>query len=76
MKQHVLENAGYAYNFDREIYFSRAAKTIFSMDFVEDHDEEEIERLVRDENIGEEWRFHFNADPSESVRRELVRVIG
>lgn len=46
------------------------------MDFVEDHDEEEIERLVRDENIGEEWRFHFNADPSESVRRELVRVIG
>ena len=30
-KQHILEGAGYVYNFDREIYFNRKTKKVFSM---------------------------------------------
>jgi hypothetical protein len=75
-KQHILEGAGYTYNFDREIYFNRKTKNVFSMDFVEDHDEEEIEQRVRRATGGAEWQFHFNSGPAEAVKRELELLLG
>jgi hypothetical protein len=75
-KQHILEDAGYSYNFDREIYFNRKTKKIFSVDFVEDHDEEEIEQRIRRASDGTKWQFHFNSEPGEAVKRELELVLG
>lgn len=76
-KQHILESAGYTYNFDREIYFNRNTKKVFSMDFIEDHGEEEIEQRIRRETDGTEWQFHFNSEPvAEAVKRELELVLG
>jgi hypothetical protein len=75
-KQHILESAGYTYNFDREIYLNRKTKKVFSMDFVEDHDEEEIEQCIRRKTDGTKWQFHFNSAPGEAVKRELELVLG
>jgi hypothetical protein len=75
-KQHILEGAGYVYNFDREIYFNRKAKKVFSMDFVEDHDEDEIEQRIRHETDGSKWWFYFNSEPADPVKRELEFVLG
>ena len=75
-KQEVLETAGYVYGFDREIYFNRAARKIFSVEFVEDHGTAELERRICEDTKGEEWRFYFNAPPSDAVKRELERTLG
>ncbi len=76
MKQDLLKRAGYAYNFDRMVYFNREAKKAFSVEFVEDHDEEELNRRIREGDEPNGWRFYFNSPPSESVRRVLERVLG
>jgi len=75
-KQHILENAGYVYHIDREIYFNRKAKKVFSMDFVEDHEEEEIEQSIRHETDGTKWRFYFNSEPADPVKRALEFMLG
>ena len=75
-KGKILENAGYEYNFDRMVYFNRAAKKVFSIEFVEDHDETELRRRISEETNGSEWRFYFNNPyPPEAVKRELENVL-
>src|ERR1039457_7325037 len=56
-KQHILDAAGFAYNFDRRVYFNRKSKKIFSVAFLEDQSEAEIERLIRDDTGDKEWKF-------------------
>lgn len=77
-KQQIIEGAGYVYNFDREVYFNRKAKKIFSMDFIEDNDEEKLEQCVQEvrEAPGGRWLFYFNSPPAESVRRQLEALLG
>jgi hypothetical protein len=75
-KGQILENAGYAYNFDRMVYFNRSTKKVFSIEFVEDHDETELRKCVSEETNGWEWRFYFNNPyPPEAVKRELESVL-
>lgn len=71
MKQHILDDAGFAYNFDRQVYFNREGRKVVSVEFVQDNDEDKLERLIREDNFGRGWKFYFNSEPSESVRREI-----
>jgi hypothetical protein len=54
-KQQILENEGYRYSFDRQVYFNRKARKAFSVEFVEDHPEEELSRLIREEAASGDW---------------------
>lgn len=74
-KARILDEAGYFYNFEREIYVNRKTKKAFSVDFIEDRDEEEIQKCIRQLPDGG-WHFYFISDPSEAVRRELESVLG
>ncbi len=74
-RDELLEEAGYHFNFERALYVNRQTKKAFSIEFVEDHTDEEIrERIDRGGSDGT-WSFYFNSDPSDSVRRELERVL-
>lgn len=75
-KQNILDDAGFAYNFDRRVYFNRKSKKIFSVQFVEDRPEEELEHSIREDNGGEGWEFYFNSEPSEQVKREIEASLG
>ena len=75
-KQHLLDSGGYAYNFDRQVYFNRSAKKIFSVEFIADHNEAEIEQSIRENTDARDWRFYFNSTPSESVKRQVVDSLG
>jgi hypothetical protein len=75
-KQHILDSAGYVYNFDRQVYFNRSAKKILSVEFIADSDEAKLEQTIRETNDSPEWRFHFNVPPSESVKRQIAIVLG
>ena len=75
-KTRILEGAGYRYSFDREVYFNRQAKKAFSVEFVEDRSEDEIEQLIRDNAPSTNWRFFFVKSPSAAVERELANILG
>ncbi len=76
MKKDMLRDADYRYNFDRDIYFNRRDKKVFSLEFVSDASEEELTRRMREATSASGWTFYFNAVPSESVKRELESVLG
>jgi hypothetical protein len=75
-KQHLLDSAGYIYDFVREVYFNRSAKKIFSVDFLEDNDPADIEQRILADTDAREWIFYFNVEPPESVKREIASALG
>jgi hypothetical protein len=58
------------------LYFNREAKKAFSLEFVQDHDEAELHKHIRERTAPNGWRFYFNSAPSESVRRQLEEALG
>ena len=76
MKQDLLRQAGYHYNFERMLYFNRQDKKAFSVEFVDDHDESELAMRIREDASRNGWRFYFNSPPSDPVKEELERTLG
>jgi hypothetical protein len=76
-KQNILDDAGFAYNFDRRVYFNRKSKKIISVQFAEDKDEKTLESAISEETDGKEWKFYLNSgEPPEEVRREIEASLG
>ena len=75
-KTEILDGAGYAYSFDRQVYMNRKTKKAFSVEFVQDHSEDQIRKYIREHTDGLEWRFYFNLPPSEAVKHELECALG
>jgi hypothetical protein len=74
-KKRILEDAGYAYSFDRLSYINRDAQKIFSVEFVQDHSEDVLRTRINESTRPGEWKFYFNLPPSESVKQEFLRSI-
>ena len=76
-KTQILEDAGFAYSFDRLSYINRGARKVFSIEFVQDHNEEDLlARINAPTPPPGEWCFYFNSEPSEAVKRELTALLG
>ncbi len=75
-KSQILREGGYAYNFDRMVYFNPRTKKVFSVEFVEDHSEDQLQSCLSEQTNGAEWRFYFNSPPPGAVKRELENVLG
>ena len=76
MKKDILRKANYKYIFDRDLYINRATKKAFSLEFVDDKSESELRKRILEHTAGTHWTFYFNSNPSESIKRELERVLG
>jgi len=74
-KEQLLKKAGYSYDSDREVYISRNARKVFSVDYLEDHDTKEIASKIQEVARGAKWTFIFNEKPSDSVKRELAKML-
>lgn len=66
-KEPILRACGYVYNFDRMVYLNREAKKAFSVDWLEDHSEDELRDALRERNTNGDWQLYLNARPSQSV---------
>ena len=77
-KEPTLRSHGYVYNFDRMVYFNRAARKAFSVDWLEDHSDDELRRALEEQNgtniadvvtsdDEDAWRLYLNSQPSRSV---------
>lgn len=74
-KEQLLKTAGYFYLPEREVYINRKTRKAFSVDYLEDHDAEEIARKIHRTERSGKWTFVFNQRPSESVKRELSKLL-
>jgi hypothetical protein len=75
-KSDILLEANFRYNFDRDLWVNRKEKKAFSIEFVDDHPEEEIVERIGENTANNGWTFYFNLPPSEGVKHELERVLG
>ena len=73
-KADLLKRSGYRYHFERMIYFNRAVRRAFSLEFVEDRSLQEIRKLL-DTPATNDWVFHFNEPPSDRVKRDLAEAL-
>jgi len=75
-KQQILEQAGYAYSFNRLSYINRDARKVFSLEFVQDHNEDVLKAKINEPPPPPgEWQFFFNSEPSEAVKREFSAAL-
>jgi hypothetical protein len=74
-KSKMLEEAGYDYSFDRRLYINRRTKKAFSVEFAEDHNEDQLRTCIDEDTKAQGWRFYFNSAPTEAVKRELEMVL-
>ncbi len=74
-KVRLLDNAGYAYNFDRMMYINREVRKAFSVEFVDDSPEKEIVSKIREPKSVDDWKFYTNLPMSEGTVKELKRVL-
>ena len=75
MKRDILKKADYRYDFDRDMYFNRATKKAFGLEFVADTPEQDLARYIEEPLNPKGWTIYFNSPPSESVHRELERFL-
>jgi hypothetical protein len=70
-KSEILFAANYRYNLDRDLYVNPEAKKAFSLEFVDDHAEEEVRKGIEEATDRNAWKFYFNFPPSDGVRHQL-----
>jgi hypothetical protein len=58
------------------MYVNRKTKKVFSVSFIQDHSEDEIQDCMKRRTNGNGWHFYFNDGPSKAVARELESVLG
>ena len=73
-KEELLESSGYRYAFERMMYVNRATRQAFSLEFVEDHSQQELQKLL-EKPPTDGWAFYFNTPPSDRVKRELAEAL-
>jgi len=76
VKQDILREANYFYNFDREMYFNRDTRKVFSAEFIADRPEDEIAKRIGEPGSSDGWKFYSNSPLPESVKQELESVLG
>ncbi len=74
-KQHILLAIGYRSDDEVEIYYNCSARKVFSVEFLDRHSESEIEQSAAKDIGACGWQLYFNLEPSETVKREIVRAL-
>lgn len=75
-KQFLLEKEGYKYHSSRTVYFNHATKKMFSKEFIEDKDINQIQKNIRAPKIDSQWEFYFNQDLSTEAKQEILSEFG
>lgn len=69
-----LEENGYKYLYDRDLFVNYQSKKCFSLEFVDDNPNE-IQELALQPNPTGGWEFHFNREPSLALQQEIAQVL-
>jgi hypothetical protein len=71
-KYEFLSEHGFQNHFSRSLYFSRELKKLFSIEAIEDHDMDWLQKCVLSENKTGSWQFYFNQPVSRSTAQSIL----
>ncbi|HVR38712.1 MAG TPA: hypothetical protein VMU84_06425 [Thermoanaerobaculia bacterium] len=74
-KEELLREGGYRYNYIRLVYLNRADRKVFSVDWLDDHSEEELAAELNSRNDTGDWQIYSSGVVSESVRTAFLAEI-
>jgi len=66
-KEPVLRANRYRYDFDRMVYYNRTAKKAFSVEWLEEHTDDDLKRALAERNETNGWKIYMDARPSQAV---------
>ncbi len=69
-----LEQQGYRYLFDRDVFVNRVTMKCFSLEYVEDHPDK-LADMVLAPKRKHGWEFYFNRPPSLTLQNELGKLL-
>ena len=75
-KKDLLEESGYRYHFSRMVFFNRKTKKMFSREFIEDHQLNQIRQKIREDRPDNQWIFYFNRPLSYEAKQEILSEFG
>ena len=72
-KKDILKENGFEYNFERELYYNKALKKIFSIEIIMEKDPSWLKEKIKEQNEpGSQWAFYFSSEPREDVKNDIV----
>ena len=76
-RKEILEKHGYRFNQERDFWWNRATKKIFSELYVSDLKNEEnlIKNIEETKTYFGEWQWYCNKIPSEKVKKDILETI-
>jgi hypothetical protein len=75
-KGNLLKDAGYFYNFNREIYFNRQEKKVFSESAIGDNSIIWLRQKINEKNYTGTWLFFFKDTPMIEIQQEIMKELG
>jgi hypothetical protein len=72
-KEKILKDEGYHYDFKRMTYYNRRTKKIFSHEAIEDNGSDWLIKRIQEKNLGSDWKFYFNKEPSDAIKQEVLK---
>ncbi len=60
-KEELLESSGYRYHFERMMYVNKTARRAFSVEFVDDKSQQDIQELIDDLPATNDWVFQLQS---------------
>ena len=75
VKEPILKAAEYVYDFHRMAYYNRAARKAFSVEWVDDHSDQELRHALDEPNESGEWQVYVEPRPAQSVINQFIAAI-
>ncbi len=69
-KINILKKNGYVYHFSRMIYINKAAKKIFSVEFIDDNGIQTIKNKINEKNTNE-YQFYFSYELEKDIKKSI-----
>lgn len=73
-KHKLLEDEGYQYNFDREIYSNKKHKKIFTKEVVDDHNKDWLLERITASN-GTDWTIYSGIPLKDKIKKEILNEV-
>lgn len=74
-KMNLLKKAEYRYHFDRDLYFNKRDKVVFSIEYIEDNDKNTLSENIKNKSSKNDWIFFTNEPISEEIKEQIKREI-
>ncbi len=75
IKDKILNEYGFVYDYEREIYFNRDKHKILSVRFIDKNTEDTLRNYINEPVGLGVWSFGFLVPPSENVMNQIINSL-